>query len=590
MLTIEQFREASASDPLQIRPGIWWVGNHRDGEMFQAHSYLIDAGTDSVLIDPGSESNFRQSLTKIERVMPFANIRYFVCQHADPDISAALPLIDRMVRRDDARIVTHWRSAQLLRHYDVTLPFLCVEANDWRLDAAGRRFDFIFTPYAHFPGAFVTLDARTATLFSSDLFGGHTEGFDLIAEDESYFEALRPFHEHYMPSREVLINAMARIEQHEVEVIAPQHGSLIRGRLVPYMIEKLKGLECGLFLLAPHGTDIERLRILNRVLRETIDTMILYREFNSVAVELTRIMAAMVPVDLLEFYVSTHAEGELRFAPSTRYRGIACTLPPLVAALIGTPYDALPSVNGRRVLSTVLSIDEVERDAIVVALPPTTDPVVTAVAVIVLARPTAVDDYIAAMIGRMEVPLQVALERETIYRVLELEKQRIYARSVRDPLTNCYNRTYMADVLERQFERHDRGQEGSDTTIAMIDIDHFKSINDSFGHNCGDEVLRRIGGLILDSVRGGDMAVRLGGEEFAVFMFGRVGDGTAVLAERIRQSVEAMAFASLGVRRITISAGIAIRHQGETIEAFIGRADQALYRAKQAGRNRIVVS
>lgn len=295
-----------------------------------------------------------------------------------------------------------------------------------------------------------------------------------------------------------------------------------------------------------------------------------------------------MPVDLLKFFVATHAEGVLLFAPSTRYRGLAGTVPPAVAAMIGRPYAELPTIAGRRMRSTSVSVGDVECAALVVALPPAEGPVVTSVAVIVLSAETPVDDYVAAMIGRMEIPLQVALERETIYRLLELEKQRIYARLVRDPLTNCYNRVYMADVLVRQFDMQDRGQGGSGTTVAMVDLDHFKSINDGLGHNCGDELLRRLGALILDSVRGGDMAVRLGGDEFAIFMFGDIEGGATVLAERVRLGVNRLAFAALGDRRVTISIGIAVRRTGETIETFIGRADEALYSAKQAGRDRVV--
>ena len=298
----------------------------------------------------------------------------------------------------------------------------------------------------------------------------------------------------------------------------------------------------------------------------------------------------MVPVDLLEFYVSTHTDGVLQFAPQTRYRGTACVIPPVVADMIGRPHSELSSLHGCKMRRTEVTVDGVERAAIVVALPPTEGALVTSVVVIVLSCETRIDDYIAAMIGRMEIPLQVALERETIYRLLELEKQRIYARSVRDPLTNCFNRVYMADVLARQFDMQDRGQEGTGTTVIMLDIDNFKSVNDTFGHNCGDEVLRRVGSLILDGVRGGDMAVRLGGEEFAVFMFGDVDGSNQVPAERIRQGVEELSFDALGPRRITVSAGIAVRQRDESIENFIGRADEAFYRAKQNGRNCIVAA
>lgn len=74
--------------------------------------------------------------------------------------------------RDDAVVITHWRTEALLKHYGLSLPFWLLDRNGWQLDLGGRRLRFIFTPYAHFPGAFCTYDEQTGTLFSSDLFGG----------------------------------------------------------------------------------------------------------------------------------------------------------------------------------------------------------------------------------------------------------------------------------------------------------------------------------------------------------------------------------------------------------------------------------
>jgi len=125
----------------------------------------------------------------------------------------------------------------------------------------------------------------------------------------------------------------------------------------------------------------------------------------------------------------------------------------------------------------------------------------------------------------------------------------------------------------------------------MFDIDHFKAINDAYGHINGDEVLRSVGGLILENARGGDLAVRLGGEEFAIFMFAGTEAGGAVLAERIRAGVEKLTFeAIMGDRRVTISAGIAMRRQHEDLKSFIGRVDGALYLAKHLGRNQVMIA
>lgn len=93
------------------------------------------------------------------------------------------------------------------------MPFWLVEEHDWTLPLEDRRLQFVLTPYLHFPGAFTTFDHGTHTLFSSDLFGGFTSEPQLFAKDESYFEQIRAFHEHYMPSHEILMHGLLRLRE-----------------------------------------------------------------------------------------------------------------------------------------------------------------------------------------------------------------------------------------------------------------------------------------------------------------------------------------------------------------------------------------
>ena len=139
-------------------------------------------------------------------------IRWFVCHHQDPDIAGCLPELDRRIGRPDAAVVTHWRAPALLKHYGTRSAVLPHRRDRLELDLGGRTLQFVFTPYLHFPGAFTTFDDSTGTLFSSDLFGGFTSETDLFASDISYFEAIRPFHEHYMPSREILAHGLEQLE------------------------------------------------------------------------------------------------------------------------------------------------------------------------------------------------------------------------------------------------------------------------------------------------------------------------------------------------------------------------------------------
>ncbi len=149
-------------------------------------------------------------------------IRYLVCHHADPDIAASLPFLSARLTREDVEVVTEWRAAALLKHYGHRFPYYLVEEHDWVVPLAGRELQFQLTPYLHFPGAMVSYDTLTRTLFSSDLFGGFVPDNDvLVSDDVDYIiENARPFHQHYMPSHDLLNAGLTRIQQRWPDIAA----------------------------------------------------------------------------------------------------------------------------------------------------------------------------------------------------------------------------------------------------------------------------------------------------------------------------------------------------------------------------------
>jgi diguanylate cyclase (GGDEF)-like protein len=148
----------------------------------------------------------------------------------------------------------------------------------------------------------------------------------------------------------------------------------------------------------------------------------------------------------------------------------------------------------------------------------------------------------------------------------------------------------MYDAVQRLFAIHDR-DESAAIALAMIDIDHFKSVNDTYGHNQGDRVLKRVAEIVLHETRAGELPVRLGGEEFAIFVVGGSAPRIRDFAERLREEVARIEFTDvMAERRITISVGAALRRQGEALTDFIERADKSLYLAKNGGRNRVCVA
>lgn len=183
----------------------------------------------------------------------------------------------------------------------------------------------------------------------------------------------------------------------------------------------------------------------------------------------------------------------------------------------------------------------------------------------------------------------LSLQRENLDLVV---KNRMLSEvSSRDSLTGLYNRWFVIEKIDSEINRSLR--HGSPMSLLMLDIDHFKRVNDTWGHGAGDQVLQAIGKLLRDSCRVYDVPGRYGGEEFCIVLPETKPNNTTVVAERIRARLESTAL-SCGDASITVTASIGIAgmdtpEAGELLSpaALIERADRALYSAKNRGRNRV---
>lgn len=173
------------------------------------------------------------------------------------------------------------------------------------------------------------------------------------------------------------------------------------------------------------------------------------------------------------------------------------------------------------------------------------------------------------------------------------EKNRELAElAARDPLTQLPNRRSLMDQLTQEVARVERrSADEHELCVSMLDVDHFKRINDTWGHDAGDAILCRISNELRKIMRQGDFLGRFGGEEFIVILPESTLEAAQRTAERIQNCVANLLFQELpDSERITVSQGLAIYQPGERIETTLKRADEALYIAKQNGRNQIVVS
>lgn len=164
-------------------------------------------------------------------------------------------------------------------------------------------------------------------------------------------------------------------------------------------------------------------------------------------------------------------------------------------------------------------------------------------------------------------------------------REKLRGQALRDPLTNLYNRRYMEDSLDRLLRL--AGREKRELSVIMIDLDHFKRLNDQFGHAKGDSVLRDSAAAILRRLRESDVACRYGGEEMIALLPDCDADMAVKKAEEIRQGIEALSVP--GGASVSASFGVASTISGSSKE-LLAAADAALYRAKQTGRNRVICS
>jgi two-component system cell cycle response regulator len=206
------------------------------------------------------------------------------------------------------------------------------------------------------------------------------------------------------------------------------------------------------------------------------------------------------------------------------------------------------------------------------------------------------DDYLAKPYNEIELNARIyaALRTKALRdelgeknRQLGILLKKIEAMAITDPLTGVYNRRYMEEALDRVFKEFQRY--GAPFSILMMDLDHFKSINDEYGHSMGDSVLKWVASIIKGSLREVDVVSRWGGEEFLALLPHTELNSARLVAGRLLQAISGFQFREIN-RSITLSIGISSAAQeAGSIEQLISQSDSALYQAKKNGRNRVEV-
>ncbi|MCG8560501.1 MAG: PleD family two-component system response regulator [Hyphomicrobiales bacterium] len=246
----------------------------------------------------------------------------------------------------------------------------------------------------------------------------------------------------------------------------------------------------------------------------------------------------------------------------------------------------LQAADGLRLCSQVRSIDRTRHLPILILVEPGDD------ARLLRGLDMGVNDYLVRPIDKNEMLARVRtqIKRKRYADMLKNRIEESVELAITDGLTGLHNRRYMESHLQTLVD--EAVQRGKPLSLMIADIDFFKSVNDTFGHDVGDMVLREFAGRVRTNTRGIDLACRYGGEEFVMVMPDTDLAKAYVVAERLRQCVAGQSFAIDGQNKmleITASVGVAcLEHPDDTPETILKRADQALYCAKKDGRNRVV--
>lgn len=249
-------RDFDSTKVFEIAKDIYWIGMKLENDPFQCHPYLIINADESILVDPGSMLEFNEVVRKIKSLIDINSIKYIILHHQDPDLAASVPEIEKLINRDDLQIVTHSRMSLLVKHYMIKSSYYEIDKENLILKTQnGKTLEFYTTPYCHSPGAFVTYEPTTKVLFSGDIFGGIEESWSFFA-DKTYFEKAKLFHKEYMPSKDIFNYTLGKIDKLDIDLIAPQHGSVIEKEYIKNLINDMKNLDCGLYIEEKYNIEL----------------------------------------------------------------------------------------------------------------------------------------------------------------------------------------------------------------------------------------------------------------------------------------------------------------------------------------------
>ena len=518
----------NSNKAIEISKDIYWVGGSIQDGGLHCNPYLIVDGEEAVLIDPGSVLDFKYVYENVCNIVPLEKVKYVILHHQDPDFCSSVPLFEQKGAK--FIIVTHWRTQTLVKYYGIKSHYYIVNENEFKLTLnSGRVLEFIKTPYLHFPGAITTYDYNSKILFSSDIFGAFSYEWSLYAEDD-YIEKMKAFHDHYMPSNDILRPIMELFLEMDISMIAPQHGSIIKDNVQKY-IKVLRDLECGSFL-SPPKKDIVKSggykTICNLVLKRLASI------FNNREV-LEAIEGMEITLDddmvITDYSYKGSVMWNLIFEKILARKGLKWLLviEPLVQTLSKEYSITVPAVFEANLKKSEEMFINLNKE----------------------------NEMLKEINSKLNISLKEAEDKLT-----------------RCPVTGLYNYDFLKNYIAYEFR--DLLFEGltQNPGLIVISVDNMAKIRYFYGDNEVDEVLKSIV-YVLDSIKEENESLfRLQGAMFACYMPHTTKTKAVSFAEKIRNSI---ASSEKFIEKITVSVGVVCLDEITEKSSYINKPEEVIY-------------
>jgi diguanylate cyclase (GGDEF)-like protein len=524
---------------VEIKEGIYWVGTQEADGALSCNPYLLVEGDEAVLFDPGSLIDIEEVYKNVLEIVPLEKIKYVVLHHQDPDFCSGVPFLEK--QGGNFKIVTHWRTQTIVKYYDIKSNYYLVNENNFALTLkSGRKLRFIMTPYLHFPGAITTYDEKTKILFSSDLFGALSYNHNLFA-GEDYLESMKTFHEHYMPSNDIIRPVMEVFLKMDIDMIAPQHGAIIKEDVKKY-IRALRDLECGVFL-SPIKKSVAASGGYAFLIRTVINRYcsIFGRSEVLEAVKNLDIEIDENTLEIIDYSYSGKELWNLIFDTFYTKKGIKwiSVVEPFVEKLSNEYELPMPEV-----FKSIFKKAEADSEQL------------------------------------NEENLRLKEINERLKRSIEETEDKL----IRCPVTGLYNDAFFSHYLAAELNKLYEGSTDFNPVLLVIGIDDMAKFRFSYGDKEVEQVFKGIVYLLKEIKEENHTLFRLQGATFALYIPHGSKQGAVKFAEKIRNAVE---MSNLFIAKTTVSIGVVTLEEIQDSAGFLDRpaefaTDVAMMRLKIA--------